>query len=640
MNERRVRSIGQSSDAGYALIATMMLLALLASLYTAYFTVTHTELALVKASKDSQSGFNAAEAGLNLRGEEIRSIFEDYGKPDGVSPDGIIGCDAGQLGEGDYRCQTYSFSNGQNAVTYVSEDQQNPYSIVIPQGEAFQGLNALEYRYTATSVGRNLTGSNEAILELTFLSRLVPLFQFAIFFEEDLEFFNGASMTVDGHVHTNGDMYIGTQSGGTTNYTGQVTVASNLYRGQKSQASCSGYQGTARISDVASNTNPNFITLPSCSASRFEINDVSNWNENVMLGVEPVDVPRPEDMDSFSDGDYWQRADIRLVLRLDGDGAPVLDNSPTGIEVVGTDGLIDTAATAALHDMSCSGQIDEGGVNYSVGNRGPSDPQKLRLFREYQSNSILNGYEVTLEVDLQNLLNCMYQHPEILAGKTLDDDTEDGLVFYFALDGPESGASHNNYGVRIRNGAELQSSLSGAPLVKGLTVVSDQKIIVWGDYNSIGWVPAALMGDTLWLLSNDWNDSDSEQLSVYQRDGNATQVYAAVISGMRRTGNANGEAGQNFGANSNGGGVINIFRFNEWFREGTSIPDFTYVGSLVSLGPPRHSTSTWGPFTYYSAPNRNWSYEVRFNDPDLLPPMTPTFVYLRQELFVRDYELY
>lgn len=636
----RLSSTHTERESGYALIATMMLLALLASLYAAYFAVTHTELALVKASKDSQSGFNAAEAGLNIRGEEIRNIFEDYGKPTGVSPDGIGGCDAGDVGEGDYECRTYSFSNGQHSVTYLREDQQNPYAIVIPQGEAFQGLNALEYRYTATSVGRNATGSNEAILELTFLSRLVPLFQFAIFFEEDLEFFNGATMTVDGHVHTNGDMYIGTQSGGTTNYTGQVTVASNLYRGQKSQYSCSGYQGTARISDVASASTPNYITLPACSGSRFEIEDVSTWNDNIMLGVEPVDVPQPEDMDSFSDGDYWQRADLRLVLRLDSNGLPVTTLSPTGVEVVDADGVTDTSATTALHHASCTGEIGEGADNYVIGNRGPADAQKLRLFREYQSDPVMNDYEVTLEVDLQNLFNCMHRFPEILGGKGLNDETEDGLVLYLAVDGPQSSVSHNNYGARIRNADELQASLPEAPDVVGLTVVSDQKIIVWGDYNSTGWVPAALMGDTLWLLSNDWEDSDSEQMNVYYRDGSATTVYAAVISGIRRTGDENGEGGQDLGANSNGGGAINIFRFNEWFREGSSIPDFTYVGSLVSLGPPRRSTSTWGPFTYYSAPNREWSYEIRFNDASLLPPMTPTFVYLRQELFVRDYELY
>lgn len=631
----------KSNDRGYALLATLMLLTLIAGVFAAYMTVTHTELALVKSSKDSQSGFNAAEAGLNLRGEEIREVFVDYDKPEGTSPvNGITDCDAGNLGSGDYICKEYNFSNGHRATTYISADAGNPYTRVIPQGESFQGLNCREYRYTVTSVGRNADESNEAILELTFLSRLVPLFQFAIFFEEDLEFFNGATMTVDGPVHTNGDMYIGTQTGGTTNFTGQVTIASNLYRGQKSISSCSGYQGTARISDTSDTTALNYITLPACSSNRFEMTDVSSWNDNVMLPVDPVEVPQPEDMDAFSDGEYWQRADTRIVLRLDASGNPDTTNSPTGVEVVNTDGTTDTTATGNLHHSSCSGLISEGASNYVIGNRNASDSQKLRLYREYQYASAVNNYETTLEIDMQNLLNCIQRFPAIMGGKALDDDTEDGLVLYFGIDGPDAAVSQNNYGVRLRNGGELQSNISGAATVKGLTVVTDQKLIVWGDYNDVGWVPAALMGDTLWLLSNDWVDSDSNLTNAYDRDGSATTVYAAVLSGIRRTGGANGEAGQDFGADSNGGGAINIFRFNEWFRVGSSsIPDFTYVGSLVSLGIPRKSQSTWGPFTYYSAPNRDWSFETRFNDADLLPPMTPTFVYLRQELFVRDYEL-
>jgi hypothetical protein len=147
-----------------------------------------------------------------------------------------------------------------------------------------------------------------------------------------------------------------------------------------------------------------------------------------MLGVEPVDVPQPEDMDSFSDGDYWQRADLRLVLRLDSNGLPVTTLSPTGVEVVDADGVTDTSATTALHHASCTGEIGEGADNYVIGNRGPADAQKLRLFREYQSDPVMNDYEVTLEVDLQNLFNCMHRFPEILGGKGLNDETEDGLA--------------------------------------------------------------------------------------------------------------------------------------------------------------------------------------------------------------------
>lgn len=627
------------SDRGFALLAVLLFVAVLLGLFNTYMVVTRTELGLVKTTRDSASGFNAAESGLNLRAEEIRNIFLDYARPHGTSPGSIENCDAGNNGEGDFECKPYEFANKHTAMTYLSADASNPISTIIPPGEPFAGLNTLEYRYTVRSVGRNNQLSNEAILDLTFKSRLVPLFQFAIFFQDDLEFFNGATMTVSGPVHTNGGLYLAPQTGGTTNLDGQTTVAGTFYRGQKSVASCAGYQGTAKAKNPSS-----YVTLPECTANRTTVSDVSSWNGNIELGVDPVTVPSPEDFLPFSEGEYWQRADLRLVLRLTNAGIPNTTVSSTGVEVVNADGTSNTTATSYLHsNLNCPGLISTGGGPLlSIGSQGSGTAgNQLRLFREYQYNAVTNEYQRTLEVDMQNLLNCIKKYPDIMGGRLLNDDTEDGLVFHFTIDGPNKSDSHNNYSVRIRNGATLQSNIAGAPVVNGLTIVTDQGLIVWGDYNSIvaNWIPSALMADTLWLLSAGWVDADSLIADTYTRDGSATTVRAAVISGIRRTGDANGVAGQDKGVDTNGGGAINVFRFNEWFRVGTSIPDFTYEGSIVSLGAPARSQSTWGPFTYYSAPNRAWSYDTRFNDADQLPPMTPVFVYLQQELFVRDYEL-
>ena len=640
MRNNATSSSQDRSERGIALIAALMIVALFSALLAAYFTLVNTEQSMVKSSKDSQSGFNAAEAGLNLRAEEIRSIFQDYARPEGVSPSSIEDCQSGNLGSGDYQCETFNFDSGHRAITYIAEHPDNPLQRVIPPGEVFAGLSAIEYRYDVRSVGKGKSGKNEAILDLEFFSRLVPLFQFAIFFKEDLEIFNGATMTVDGRVHTNGDFYLSPQTDGTTNLTGQVSVAGEMFRGKKSESSCSGYTGTARVSDTPDKDNPNYIAMSACSSSRFKITDVNTWKKNINITLDPVEVPQPSVMDSFSDGDYWQKADVRLVLRLNSSGNVVTTNSPTGVEVVSTAGANIPAATNALHSGACSGLISEGGSNFVVGNRGVEDSSKLRLYREYQYNATTNNFQRTLEVDLRGLIDCMQRNSTILGGRDLSDETEGGLVFFFAIDGPARTSSHNNYSVRVRNSSNLSSSISGAPALKGLTLVTDQGLVVWGNYNSTGWIPSALMADTLWLLSPSWTDADSLVTDTYSRDGSATTVRAAVLSGIRRTGDANGAAGRDKGVDTNGGGAINIFRFNEHFRTGSSgIPDFTYVGSLVSLGPTRRSNSTWGPFTYYSAPNRVWSYETQFNDPEKLPPMTPTFVALKQELFVRDYDM-
>jgi Tfp pilus assembly protein PilX len=627
------------NDKGFALLAVLLLVTVLLGLFSTYMIVTKTELGLVKTSRDSASGFNAAESGLNLRAEEIRNIFLDYDKPSGESPESIEACDAGNIGDADYKCKSYAFDNKHTAMTYVTEAPNNPILTVIPPGEPFAGLNTQEFRYTVRSVGRNNQLSNEAILDLTFKSRLVPLFQFAIFFQDDLEIFNGATMTVTGPVHTNGNFYLSPQSGGTTNLNGQTTMAGTLNRGLKSVSSCTGYAGTANAMNPSS-----YTTLPACASNRTLVTDVAAWNGNIELDVEPVIVPSPEDFAPFANGEYWRRADLRLVLRLTSAGLPNTTISSTGIEVVNADGTSDATSTANLHSaVNCPGLISTGGGSaLSIGTQGPGTTgSQLRLYREYQHDSTLNSYQRTLEVDMLNLLNCIQRYPAIMGGKALNDETEDGLVLYFTIDGPLRTASQNNYSIRLRNGAILQSNIAGAPSVNGVTAISDQGVVIWGNYNSgtTTWVPSAIMGDTMWLLSAGWLDSDSAITTTYDRDGSATTVRAAIISGIRRTGDANGTAGQDKGADSSGGGAINVFRFNEWFRVGTTIPNFTYEGSIVSLGAPLRSQSTWGPFTYYSAPNRVWSYDTRFNDADQLPPMTPVFVYLQQELFVRDYEL-
>lgn len=624
-------------DRGYAILTVLLFIGVVAALFNTYMMVSKTELGLVKTSKDSASGFNAAEAGLNIRAQEIRKIFVDYELPEGTSPNSVAACDSGSSGSGDFLCKTYSFENNHTAVTFVKEQAGNPIYTLIPPGEPFAGLNTQEYRYTVTSVGRNNEHSNEAILDLAFKSRKVPLFQFAIFFAEDLEFFNGATMTVNGPVHTNSDLYIAPQDGGVTQLANQVTVAGTFYRGQKSQSSCSGYTGTASARNPST-----YVNLPSCSSTRNTVTNVAAWNGNIDIDLDPVTVPTPDDMMPFSEGDYWQRADLRIVLKLTSTGAIDTTNAVTGVEVVNLDGSTNTSATTIINNAtSCPGLISTGGTGTLrvVGTQGPGTAgNQLRLYREYQYNPTLNNTQRTLEVDLRGLLNCISANSSIMGGKLLSDDTEEGLVFHFTISGPLSNSTHNNYSVRIRNAATLQPT-SSSP-VQGLTIVTDQGLVVWGNYNSGTWIPSALMADTLWLLSPSWVDSDSYVTDTYTRDGSAVTVRAAIVSGIRQTGDANGVAGQDKGVDSNGGGVINVFRFNEWFRVGTSsIPDFTYAGSIVSLGETRRSQSTWGPFTYYSAPNRLWSYDTRFNDAEQLPPMTPAFVYLQQQLFVRDYHL-
>lgn len=60
---------------------------------------------------------------------------------------------------------------------------------------------------------------------------MIPLFQFGIFYNMDLEFFPGQSMTIAGPVHTNGRLMARGEAGGTAilTFTDRVTAAEGLY---------------------------------------------------------------------------------------------------------------------------------------------------------------------------------------------------------------------------------------------------------------------------------------------------------------------------------------------------------------------------------------------------------------------------
>jgi hypothetical protein len=598
---------------GFALVSTLIMLVVLMSLLTAYFALTRIELGSTQASVRQTTGFYAAEAGLNLRAEEIRAKFLGYNRPQGTSPSPTNPCQGNNLGSGDFACKAYTVS-GRTVRTYVVEAAGNPQNVTIPPGELYENLDAQEYRYSLFSEAIGPDGRTEAVLELVFKSRLVPMFQFAAFYNKDLEILPGPNMTLNGRVHTNGDLYL--NAGNTLTIQGQVSTAGTLYRGRKDTTGCSG-----TVNVYKENNQPASLPCGSGNSRRsFDQASVAAWGNRVQVGVSPVSVPQPEDLEPQPGRTYWEKADLRLGLDL--------YTTPPLVKVYrvqnGTN-VPDLGATAALN--ACVGAVgtSEGFYNWREG----------RVIR-------------MMEVDLRKLLDCVHLNSSIF-GFSLNDATEGGLVFHFTVFGPNS-SEVNNYGVRIKNGGEIASTLPNAPRPRGLTIVTDQAVYIQGDFNKTNWIPAAFLADSLNILSNAWTDDARSYQTLSQRAASDTEVNAAFLSGTDITGGVEGPSGRDKG-NYNGG-LENYPRFHETWSGKT----LTYRGSFVSLGIPRRVNGPWcgtgGSGTYdplrgrvsgktgcniYDPPTRNWSYEVRFSQGQL-PPLSPRFVYLRQERFLREFE--
>lgn len=654
------------STHGFALVSVLLLLAVLMAMVTAYFFLTRIETATTTSSASNTAGFYAAEAGLNLRGEEIRGTFQGFNRPAGRSLSAATGCSAPgaytPVGTTDkFFCKDV-LVGGRKVVSYVVEDPKNlspndaDKMITILPPEEFAGLNAIEYRYEVMADSLAPLDPDErpeTQLGMVFRSRLVPLFQFAAFYNKDLEISPGEAMTLNGRVHVNGDLYLNAGTGKTLGITGAVTVSERregggggLYRRRKNNSLC---EGTVRVNDAKFPHIPANEPAVACSGLVPQTT-LDAWNGQILTGLDTITTPEVEAFHVGGEG--WNKADLRIALDLRSPGAPRIIVPNLAV----TAGNPLTATRNSLLTAQFNTCRSAAGVSkpYTPITPGAGVAEGSSSFRDTREGRV-GGTSVSgdppskaitmLELDIGGVLTCLHSRKSFLFNdspsteKDISDTSQAGLVLFVTVIGPNSASPSSLYGVRIRNGEQLKAA--AGPDIKGLTIVSDQAVYVQGHYNrddpGFVWKPASFLVDSLNILSEavdgaaSW-DANNSGRALGSRVAADTRFNAALLAGTTTTGNAEGVTGQNGLYN---GGLENFPRFHEnW--DGKTL---TYKGSFVSLSTPARSNSAW-PDTgvIYKPPVRNWSYDERFNNPDNLPPLAPRFVYLRQERFARDFE--
>ena len=329
---------------GYILFLIISLSIALSGLLVAYALLAKVHSISVKSAANSNSGFYGAEGALNTRAELLRGLFINYLTPTGTAPTSLSACmdaDTTNNGSGNFACQSQTFaasdssSNGITAYSYVvdSTSYQNgqPPMGTVPPGESFQNLNMLEYRYSINSVTQKANASSGQVTAMTNMaikSRLVPMFQFAAFYLNDLEILPGAVMNLSGPIHTNGNLYLGANNNSPNglNINSQVTLSKNLYNFRKNDNSTYP-DGRVRIMNTAG-TLLNLLFNGTGSANQttaaMDANRVATaWGSQVKLGIDALSIPNASILDL--NGDYSQKADLKILY------TPTSASDATGI---------------------------------------------------------------------------------------------------------------------------------------------------------------------------------------------------------------------------------------------------------------------------------------------------------------------
>jgi hypothetical protein len=179
--------------------------------------------------------------------------------------------------------------------------------------------------------------------------------------------------------------------------------------------------------------------------------------------------------------------------------------------------------------------------------------------------------------------------------------------------------------VRVVNGAQLPNISRGGYPASGLGIATAMPIYVKGHYNvttngvhfaytlgstTNGTLPAALLGDSITILSSNWNDAYTSGTALSSRSAVNTTINAACFQGI---------------VPSDGtyysGGLENFLRLLENWNGDT----LTYNGSFVVMFPSVYATSHWGG-SYYGVPTRQWGFDANFLNLSKLPPLTPWVV--------------
>jgi hypothetical protein len=188
----------------------------------------------------------------------------------------------------------------------------------------------------------------------------------------------------------------------------------------------------------------------------------------------------------------------------------------------------------------------------------------------------------------------------------------DGMLIYTSRSDPGT-VPFPNTGTTVQ--AIRLISLGGSPadLLANTTVATDNPIYIQGDFNSGGGVVrgVALVADSVNILSNVFSSKLCSQSHTSIANATVTNINATFFGGNVPTPGGGG---------TYSGGLENYPRFHErWTGVNCNI-----LGSFINLWTSSQAVGVWGQSNVYSPPNRNWGWDVRFQNPDFWPPFIPS----------------
>ena len=269
-------------DAGIALLTTLLLLFLMSSLLVGFSVLLVSDQQLAGANNDQVKAFYAAEAGMEQMTASLGNLFSQTYSPSigeinnlETTPPSFPGI-VYQTGDG---------NNGYTITPNALDGYGNPApTITTIKSGTYQGMTAMATEYTLNVNARTSNGREINLLRTT-QTVGIPMFQFGIFSDTDLDFFPGPVFNFGGRTHTNGNLFLA--GGSTLTLSDKVDAYKDVIRTnlENGWPTSSNYTGTVNITTSPGGNNYRALAMNEGSlvgtlGSGFN----TNW-PNISLGT-------------------------------------------------------------------------------------------------------------------------------------------------------------------------------------------------------------------------------------------------------------------------------------------------------------------------------------------------------------------
>lgn len=211
---------------GFSLITTLMLLFLLSGLAIAMLTMVNTEVKVGTQDTQNNLTFHAAEGAIEKMTADLANLFVTTLSPNPTDITTLA------TNPGPPAFPGITFPPTGYTLSPVM-DPANPANMLETPGTVasgpYAGLNAELLQVNLQATAQGVLG-DEVQMARSVEVAMIPVFQFGAFSDGDLAFFNNPTLTFNGRIHTNGDLYLGCVAGATCTFTDKLTAYGNVVR--------------------------------------------------------------------------------------------------------------------------------------------------------------------------------------------------------------------------------------------------------------------------------------------------------------------------------------------------------------------------------------------------------------------------